>query len=468
MKIRSLRSQMIIGFSCIVLLTVAVVSLVSNLLIDRRFEAYIAQRQQEFSESLAENIESQYNSELGGWNLDYIHGFGMYALDDGYIIKLLDRDENTLWDAENHDMALCHRIMEGIEQRLQERRPDAAGEPVSVTYELHMDGDTVGYAVIRYYSPYYAGESAFGFLDSLNQILLIVGILSLAAAIVMGIIFAGRIAKPLERTTEITRQIAAGDYKVEFDEPVRASELTQLTESVSSMAKALENQEKLRRKLTSDVAHELRTPLANVSSYIEAMAEGVWEATPERLNDCYAEIQRLTGIIQELEELHQLEDGRLRLRKERTDLLALCRTVISTFGTVMLEKGVECQVSGEETIAAVDRRQMHQAIFNLISNAVKYTDPGDRILVTVRQEDGSAILTVTDHGIGIPQEEQALIFERFYRTDESRCRKSGGTGIGLTIVKSVAEAHGGAVSVVSGHGETTFAIRIPADADGSA
>ena len=122
MKKRGLRFQLSAGFALIVLVTITVVSLGANYLVRSQFWQYIQSSQQEFAASLADNLSSQYNAQEGGWNLDYVHGFGMYALEDGYIIKLYDSDHHSLWDAENHDMALCHQIMQNITQRMSCKR----------------------------------------------------------------------------------------------------------------------------------------------------------------------------------------------------------------------------------------------------------------------------------------------------------------------------------------------------------
>jgi len=453
---------MSLGFALIVLIVVAGISMVANILIGRQFESYIVHQQQDFSQSLAENLQSQFHMENGSWNLDYVHGFGMYALSDGYIIRLYDADRELLWDAENHDMELCHQIMTGIQERMKQEMPESKGDFVTDAYQLSSEGKEVGYAEISYYSPYYSSENDFGFLQALNRILFLVGGLALVLAAILGVIFAGRIIYPIKKTMKLTQEIATGHYTVDLQEPINTLELKQLTRAISYMAKSLEHQEKLRRKLTSDVAHELRTPLANVSSYLEAMIEGVWEPTPERLDECYRELGRITGIVSDLEELHRIEGKLLELKKEHFDLLELAKTVVSTFETQLREKQIICTVTGEHVDVLADRGRIHQVFFNLLSNAIKYTDQGDQIRIKIGRESDMATFAVLDHGIGISEEEKGLIFERFYRTDASRSRKTGGAGIGLSIVKAVVDAHGGTILVESDQENgTCFTVRLP-------
>ena len=139
------------------------------------------------------------------------------------------------------------------------------------------------------------------------------------------------------------------------------------------MAENLEKQEEVRRQLTSDVAHELRTPVANVSSQLEAIIEEVWEPTKERLQSCYDELGRISGIISDLEKLRQIEASNMVLEKEPVDLLELAQAVKTAFEPELAKKKLTCMVTGESAIISGDQRRLHQVIFNLVSNAVKYS-----------------------------------------------------------------------------------------------
>lgn len=459
---RKLRTQLSTGFAVIVLVTVALVSLVSNVCISRQFERYIAGQQKSASDDLAGGLVYQYDPESGIWNLDYIHGFGMYALNDGYILKLYDVRGDVVWDAENHDMTLCHQIMEDISLRMEEKRPELEGEFVTHSYVLSRDGAVIGRADISYYSPYYFTENAFHFLDALNTILLAVGLVSLLGAALAGMLLAGRIAAPIVRTTQITREISGGNYGIRSDSPSRTLEVNELAGAVNHMAEALEQQENMRKQLTTDIAHELRTPLANVSAHLEALAEGVWESTPERLQRCYDEIQRMSQLVSDLERLRQIESENLSLEKAPVDLYAMAQSEAAAFEAEMSAKGLHCTVTGTACVVPGDERRLRQVAANLLSNAVKYTGDGGHILLTVEDTPGRGILTVEDDGIGIPEADQALIFERFYRTDRSRSRKTGGVGIGLTIAKAIVKAHGGEIFAESREGEgSRFTVSLP-------
>lgn len=459
---RKLSTQLSVGFVMIVLVTVSLISLIANILINHQFEKYISEQQKTYSEKMADILAPQYDYNTGEWNLDFIHGFGMYALMDGYIIKLYDTEENVIWDAENHDMTLCNQIMQEISTLMQENKPELNGNFSTYRYNLYQHGSAVGYLDVSYYSPYYFNENDFRFIDALNHILLVVGITSIIGAAIAGVILARRLSVPIAKATEITREISEGNYAIRFESDVRTKELAELSEAVNHMAGSLETQEDIRKRLTSDVAHELRTPIANVSSQLEAIIEGVWEPTTERLTACYDELGRISNIISDLEKLRQLENENMILDKEDMDLLELSKAVQTSFIPELERKNLSCTVTGKASVISGDKKRLYQVISNLISNAIKYSMENGHINIHVSDGEEEATVTVEDEGIGIPKKDLSLIFERFYRTDKSRNRKTGGAGIGLTIVKTIVQAHDGKIKVESeeGHG-SRFTVILP-------
>lgn len=457
-----LRTVIAVRFALIVLVVAFLISIASNILINREFEKYVEEQQAKQAKELARNLSNQYNEHSGGWNLDYIHGLGMYALSEGYIIKLYDADKNILWDAENHDMTLCYQMMNTITLRMQENRPDLKGDFVIHRFDIEKDNRLIGYLDVSYYSPYSMSENDFQFIVVLNRILVAVSIVSLLGAVMMGLVLANNITKPVVNAAEIAQQISQGEYNIRFTDGSRTKELYELTQAVNQMAASLGEQEALRKRLTSDVAHELRTPIANVSSYLEAILDNVWEPTPDRLQNCYDELERISKLVSELEKLQQAEDGNLKLEKTQVDLLKISQAVVCNFETQLAEKKLNCQVDGVHAEVWADQGRIRQVVTNLVSNAIKYSNEQGTIRLRIEETANSGILRVEDTGIGIPREEQKLIFERFYRTDRSRNRKTGGAGIGLTIVKSIVEAHGGQITVDSEEGDgSKFTVTLP-------
>ncbi len=464
---RKISTQMALGFCLIVLLTVSAIWISANLLIEHQFEQYVTGKRQQFSSQLAESLAFQYDAKNETWNVDYIHGMGMYALNDGYLMTVYDKNGQEVWDAENHDMTLCHQIMQDIRTEMEEKRPKWSGDLTTYHYEIRQNDQLAGYLDVSYYAPYYYSESDFRFLDSLNRILFLVGAVAVVAAAAAGVVFARRLSVPLWKVTEMTRKISDGDYDARFAvERIHTRELAELCGSVNQMAESLKRQEALRRQLTSDVAHELRTPVTNVSLNLEMLLEGVWEPTTERLQSCYEELGRVSGIISDLEKLRQVEDESMILEKDQVNLLELTRNVCQSFDPELQKKHLTYTIEGEPVVVSGDGNRLRQVAANLFSNAVKYSMEGGQIQIRVKNQGNAGCWVIEDHGIGIAKEDQTLIFERFYRTDLSRSRKTGGAGIGLTIVKAIVQAHHGTISVESQVGRgSKFTVILPKDMD---
>lgn len=294
--------------------------------------------------------------------------------------------------------------------------------------------------------------------------LAVVGIISIVFAAIAGIILAGKISVPVKAATRAAKDIARGNYNNRINTDICTMELSELGNAVNHMAESLDNQEMLRRRLTSDVAHELRTPVANVSSNIETIIEGALEPTNERLSSCYNELERITGIITELEKLRQIEGENMILHIGHVDIYELAKEVKLIFENEMSKKNIRCDIIGEHIDVCVDKDKMSQVLNNLISNAVKYTDNYGNIQITVIQENENVVITVEDNGCGIDDNDIQYIFERFYRTDKSRNRSTGGAGIGLTITRAIVQLHGGTIHVESKKGVgSLFKVTIPAN-----
>lgn len=464
-RLRALISSRLV---LLVLLTIALVSLGSNLLVNRQFDHYMEEQQRAKAADVAEHLSAQYDAVTGGWSLDYVHGMGMLALYDGYLIKLSDAEGTLLWDAQDHDMALCHDMMATITARMQEERPSLDGGFESHRYELRQGDTLVGYLDVSYYAPYALSEQDFRFITALNRVLVVTGALALLVALVVGVLLARGIARPVARIAQATEQIAEGRYGTRLAGDVRARELAELTTAVNQMAAALEEQDELRRRLTSDVAHELRTPVANLSSYLELMAAGVMEPTHERLQRCHAELQRLAALIADLERLQRAEGGDLVLEREEVNLLSLAREVVVGFDVQLEERGLSVRVEGVPVVVYADANRIRQVLANLVSNAIKYSDAQGVVRLLVEDAGSMGVVHVADQGMGVPPEEREHIFERLYRTDASRARSTGGAGLGLAIVRALVEAHGGTVGVEGNeHGGSTFTVMLPKEAPGT-
>jgi signal transduction histidine kinase len=445
----SLKSKLSLTIAFVALLTVALISFLSNYLIQDQFKSYIATQQQKAANQIVESISVQYDPSSGTWDTDFIHTIGMYALYDGYIVKVYDKNGRSVWDAETCDMNLCTKVIDDISHRMMSEYPDINGKFTTKTFPAMQDSKEIGTVSIGYYGPYFLSEDDFLFLNALNKILIGIGIFSLIISVITGIFLARHLSKPILRTVEVTQDIADGKYKTRIREGAGTKEMDQLIGSINHLAESLEKQEALRRQLTADVAHELRTPLTTVQTHVEAILEGVWEPTRDRLESCYDEMTRLSNLVSDLENLSKVESDNLKLSKTEVSLSELTDKILGGFEKELKDRSLNVETVGRCSAVQADRDRISQVIINLISNAVKYTPDGGKIKITLSDSADSAVFSIRDNGIGIPEAELPLVFERFYRADKSRNRNTGGSGIGLAIVKSIITAHGGTIDVDS-------------------
>ncbi len=445
----SLKSKLSLTTGFVALLTVALISFLSNFFINQKFQEYIEKEQNQRTKELVSTLSQQYSSITNSWNYNFIHTIGMYALYDGYIIQVFDNTNQSIWDAQSHDMSACAQVMNDINQRMQKKYPAMNGEFMMERFPLEQNGLQVGSVEISFYGPFFLNENDFRFLDALNTILAVVGIFSLIFSVVTGRLMANRVSRPILKTATVAKHMADGDYAKRIVEQTDTTELNQLIDSINHLAQSLDQQETLRKQLTADVAHELRTPLTTMSTHIEAIIDGIWEPTTQRLKSFQEEITRINKLVFDLENLAKVESGNLQLNKVPTNLLELVEKAVSGYQPEYAKKNLTVTLNGGKTILLADQDRMYQVVINLLSNAIKYTPEGGTIEIWLDETSHCTTLSVKDTGDGISKEDLPFVFERFYRADKSRNRTTGGSGIGLAIVKSIVTAHGGTVEVES-------------------
>ena len=206
--------------------------------------------------------------------------------------------------------------------------------------------------------------------------------------------------QPIYEIRENAKHIEHGRYSLVEDVDSDTVELDELANSIQNMAMRLEKQEELRKRLTSDIAHELRTPLSTVNSHLEAFIDGVWEPTPERLVLLQDEIRRLTSLIKDLGDLSYMESGEIKLTMEVVNLSELIENVIESFEPLFIsdEKVINTDIK-KDVFVHGDSDRLNQVLINLISNALKYTNQGSTVNVVFKEEDGKAEFIIKDDGI---------------------------------------------------------------------
>jgi two-component system sensor histidine kinase BaeS len=278
----------------------------------------------------------------------------------------------------------------------------------------------------------------------------------------MAIAIARWISVPVERLTAAARRMEAGDLTVRV-EPAGGAELAELARGFNAMAAALDRTEEQRKRMVSDVAHELRAPLTNIRCELESMQDGLTALTPERIASLHDETMHLAHLVDDLQDLALADAGRLEIEAQPVAIAALARRAAAGMEMHARERGVTIHCDGsDDLLVLADPRRAVQILTNLLANAVAHMEtPGD-VRVAWERSGDEAIIRVIDSGAGIPADELPRIFERFYRVDDSRSRATGGAGLGLPIVRQLVAAHGGRVWAESELGKgSTFSFTLP-------
>jgi signal transduction histidine kinase len=287
---------------------------------------------------------------------------------------------------------------------------------------------------------------------------------ALITAALVSAFLSGRIVRPVQALAGAARRVSGGDYDTRV-EVTGNDELTVLARAFNDMAGSLASAEQRRRRLLSDVAHELRTPLATIDAYLEGLVDGVVAADPETWQLLRRESSRLNRLTEDIAHVSRAEERQLDLDLERVQPRLLIEAAARAAGPAFAAKGVELRVEPDRDTpdVEVDRDRIGEVLANLLENALRHTPPGGTVVLAARADRSDAVLSVTDNGEGLDAGDVERIFERFYRADPSRSRDRGGSGIGLTISRAIAEAHGGTLSAESaGRGcGSSFLLRLP-------
>jgi signal transduction histidine kinase len=288
------------------------------------------------------------------------------------------------------------------------------------------------------------------FLKSVTRA--IVGSTAAAAliALLVGLLFASRITRPLGVLALAAKRVATGDLSTPVP-VVGKDEVADLSSSFNEMTAELKRLDAAKKQVIADSAHELRTPVTLIQGIVEGMIDGVFPRDEATLESVYEETVRLSRLIDTLRELEIIESGELELSREGVDLRETIQKALLLFAPGAAAKSLTLSFESAQaapSIVSGDYLRLGEVIYNLISNAIKYTQEGGAVLVREHAGESDFVaFSVEDSGPGIPIEERSHIFERFYRIDKSRAAETGGRGLGLAIAAEIVKAHGGSVSV---------------------
>jgi signal transduction histidine kinase len=329
-------------------------------------------------------------------------------------------------------------------QRLEKEVAVLNGEqPIGLLKIFYFDANMMTPEDIRF----------FEFIDAVFKYV-IVSILFVG--LIISYFIAKSITKPLSKVCTTAHDIRLGQLNARAPIRTNTRELIELSEAINYLADTLEKEDTLRKQVTSDMAHEIRTPLSAIRNFFEAFMDGIYETTEENLGRCHQEIVRLSELVDRLNDIASIEAMTVNITKSTFDLSKEVNDIVDWFRHEFDKKDIHmtCYVP-YVIMVSMDINQLKQILTNLLTNALRYTDPGGHVELSVLEELESVIIQVKDNGIGIEEKDLAFIFERFYRADKSRNRATGGLGVGLTIVQKLVKSYGGYIDVQSAINEGT-------------
>ena len=337
-----------------------------------------------------------------------------------------------------------------------------AGE-LEFAIPLEVDGQEVGYLLTEG-GMVFTPDTEQALLNRLNSAAITAAMIAGGVSLVLALLLSYSLLRPVRELTQAATHMAKGD----LSQRVRIrgeSQVATLGTAFNRMASSLQQAGERRRALTADIAHELRTPLAVQRAHLEALQDGIYDLTVENLIPIEEQNRALTHLVEDLRMLALVDAGQLALERIPTDFSALIERLISRFNPQAAAQGVEIILSpmAAPTTLAIDPQRIEQIINNLLSNALRYTPEGGVISVQCSVNSGQSLLiTVRDTGPGIPEESLVHIFDRFYKADRSRSPGNGSTGLGLSIARKLAQAHGGDIAA-SNHpdGGAVFMLALP-------
>ena len=448
MKSLSIRTKFILAFLSSSLVAIALVGAFTSAVFNRQFHTFIENKLVDELSGLVIDYYDHYNTLIGIGTIlkSETNAFssGFESFERPGIILIMPNKAILIGD-ENHNPG---NLLSQVEFK------DA--------HPIQYDGETIAYLAII--SPQFRpNPQEEQFLKRTNSALLYAGIIAVVLAIPLGLIFTRTLLRPLANLNTAISKMEKGELLQQVPKTSN-DELGNVIEGFNQMSNALSKANARREQMTSDIAHELRSPLTVINGYLEAMQDGVLNPTSERIEIIQQEVNQLNRLVNDLRTLALADSGQLKIVKDFVDLQMIFSHLQSAYALFIKSKSLEISFTIEPQLIHIyaDEGRIIQVLSNLITNAVRHTDEGGKIFVDAFNKENETVIEVKDTGEGIPKEDLDFVFERFYRTDPSRQTTTSQSGLGLSIVKAIIETHGGSVDVESEIGKgTTFSISLP-------
>jgi len=453
---KSITTKLTLAFLVVALAGALLVALIVRARIRTAFQGFLQDQEQS---ALAQELESYYQTN-GSWEgveegLGRLSG-GMPGHRQGGRQMMHRGWELFALVGSNRRVIFSSRP--GRIGKIYPERELAKAEP------LQVDGETVGWLVRDSITEEWLSNSPEGnFLQQVNRAAFLSALFAASLALLLGSVLAFTLTRSLREIKEAAEDISRGNLGRQVE--VRSQdELGELAESFNRMSRDLERATQMRRQMTADIAHDLRTPLSVIAGYTEALSDGKLPGNAEVYTILHRETQYLNRLVDDLRLLSLADAGELPLNLQAVQPVSLLQEAVRRHAVAAEREGVALRVETPALLPEVqgDRERLLQVFDNLISNALRHTSGGGEIVLSARTEAGQVRLDVRDTGSGINADELPYIFNRFYRGDRAR-RSTGESGLGLAIARSIVRAHGGEINVKSEPGKgSTFTLLLPA------
>jgi len=458
----SLMKKLSIAFLLTAMGSILIAGLVSNYMIGKKFTTYLIDEHKTKVDKIATIINGLYNDKTGfsdsnkGEILRYANAEQLY-------IEVTDSNGLVVFTSGGSNLQKKSMMGTTMDSMMNNFSAINPGQYTEDSYPLSKSNKKIGNIVFGYYGTSYLNAGALTFKMTLNHSFFLSIFIALIFGFIISIFLSKQISLPLSKITDTANKMRNGDLEARSLVTSKTKEIVDLNSSINYLAETLQAQELLRKRLTSDMAHELRTPLTNLKSHIEALLDKIWEPTEQILTSFYEEIERLIKMVEGLSNIAKLEQTNLNLNKSRFDLSTELEKIMTSFIPIYNNSNIKINSNLIPNIQVLmDKDKIKQVMYNLLSNSLKYSKVKGEVLLSLKYENQRVIIEIKDDGIGISEKDLPFIFERFYRSDESRDKNTGGSGIGLTIAKAIVEAHKGTISVKSILGEgSTFLVTFP-------
>jgi len=476
-RVNKLWVRLTLAFTLVTLVTVGVVAVLSNQMTGVEFRQYVMHSEMRMPGSMLEQLPEYYRQQ-GSWEgvEDLLEegiqlGRPMPGVRREFPGMMMGRFGAVLADANGRVVFDSAGKATGKEQMT-----NAAFAPTQLSSRERGsalpvtnadDGTMIGYLLIALPHRSRLGSLEQNFLSRLQRLLVVGAVLAVGLGLVASAILSRSLTAPLQRLAVAARAIAAGDLSRRLEEQ-GSVEVTEMTRAFNEMTTVLEEAEVLRQNLVADVAHELRTPLSVLQGNLRAILDDVYPLEKAEIARLYDETRFLSRLVDDLWELAQAEAGQLSLNLRTTDVGELLRATVANFGPAADSRAIHLTAEVNDGLppVMVDPDRLAQVLRNLLTNALLHTSAEGQVTVTAAAAEDTPEYTieiaVADNGEGIAPEDLPHVFDRFWRADRSRSRERGGSGLGLTIARSLVEAHGGRIWVESTPGKgARFAFRLP-------